>query len=45
MDDVVPRTADGLVASHHPLLLDEETDGIVIVSHELAAEMRYQRPS
>ncbi|KAF2417481.1 FMN-binding negative transcriptional regulator [Microbacterium sp. B35-30] len=29
----VSHTADGLVASHYPVLLDEETDDIVVVSH------------
>lgn len=29
----VSHTADGLIASHYPVLLDEDTDGIVLVSH------------
>ena len=29
----VSPTADGLVASHYPVLLDEDADGIVLVSH------------
>jgi transcriptional regulator len=30
---MVSATADGLVASHYPFLLDEDADGIVLLSH------------
>ncbi|NNC12175.1 FMN-binding negative transcriptional regulator [Planctomonas sp. JC2975] len=30
---IVSNTADGLVASHYPVLLDEDSDDIVILSH------------
>ncbi|MHA7985213.1 FMN-binding negative transcriptional regulator [Rathayibacter sp. CAU 1779] len=30
---IVSNTANGLVASHYPVLLDEDADGIVILSH------------